>query len=108
VVAGLAGSISKVKAQRIAAILAGHPTGSTLTAANAVTSISDISALVIGADVGDDQVFTFAEGGTVVAGFQLSDNVADTDDTALDGFVLVKTGGFTPPAGVVPLKLIEV
>ena len=101
------GSILGVSATRIAAILAGAPGASALTADNAVKKITLGSGVTtIGADTGS-------------AGFSFTDNVSGPNpsngtfllgdgDTAIDGLVIVKTGGFTPPAGVTPLKLITV
>jgi hypothetical protein len=77
------GSISQVSATRIAAIFAGRPAPNNITAANAVQSLTLISAQVIGADVNHNELFDFTDAGP--AGFNLGDG-----DTAIDGFVLVK------------------
>lgn len=104
----LNGSISGIDAGRIAAILAGRPASDAITADNAVTKISGLkNVTAIGADVNTNTMFTFTDNATGPHPnnglFLLGDG-----DTAIDGLVVVKTGGFTPPAGVTPLKLITV
>jgi hypothetical protein len=107
----LAGSVSDITANRIAAIVAGSPRADQpLTAANAVASISNVSAKVLGADTGlrgehreiinqrrsfdfnggDDELFTLGQ------------------DTPVDGLVIVRAGGLLTPLPVAPLKLIVV
>src|SRR4030095_15046858 len=84
------GSIPNLSAGRIAAILAGqHVSAGNLTESNAVKNITGLSASFIGADVDLDRQLDFNEGVTVVAGFQLNDDAADTDDSAIDGVVIV-------------------
>jgi hypothetical protein len=101
------GSIANVSATRIATILAGRPDADAIDYANAVTSITNVHANVIGADVKHNGVFDFIEGGAT-AGYQPDDAHNATDgDTAIDGFVLVKAAG-TPVFNVTPLKLITV
>lgn len=100
------GSILGVNALRIAAILAGTPSANNLTTDNAVKKISGLTgATAIGADLAPPG-FGFmdnAAGPNPANGvFQLGDG-----DTAIDGLVIVKTGGFTGPHPA-PLKLIEV
>ena len=63
---------------------------------NAVKSITGPTAASIGGDMHGNRYFDFTEGATVVAGFQFHDDAGDTDDVPIDGFVLVKAGGFTP------------
>lgn len=95
------GSIENVSARRIAAIIAGKDDGTSLSAANAVTAISGITTSIIGADVNNDRLFTFTDNGGT-ADFDLG-----TTDAAIDGLVIVKTGGFTGTFPT-PLKLISV
>jgi hypothetical protein len=86
--AGLNGEISGVAATRIATIIAADGgTSADLSAANAVRSLSNILAKVIGADLDGDSVFDFTDvdGG----GFSL----AGTDEV-IDGLVLALTAGY--------------
>src|SRR5262249_3742921 len=98
--AALNGSISQVTATRIAAIFAGRPATNNITAANAVQSLTGISAQVIGADADHDEVFDFTDAG--VAGFNLGDG-----DLAIDGFVLVQHASDLAALLVAPLEGIS-
>ena len=105
---GKNGSILNVNADRIAAMIAGRPAANALIAGspmnppgNAVTKISGIVANVIGADLDHDRAFDFIDAGPV--GFHLGDG-----DTALDGLVIVKTGGGGAALAGRSLKIIEV
>ena len=107
-VPGKNGSILNVNADRIAAMIAGRSAADALTAglpmnppSNAVTKISGIVANVIGADFDNDRAFDFIDAGPI--GYHLSDG-----DTALDGLVIVKTGGGGAALAAKSLKLIEV
>ncbi|MGB8166934.1 MAG: hypothetical protein WCF18_05545, partial [Chthoniobacteraceae bacterium] len=98
-----AGNVTDIKAARIASILAAgfRQAPNQLTNANAANSIARITATAIGSDLGAVG-FDFTNAGA--AGFHLGDG-----DTALDGLVIVKAGGFdsaTIPA--IPLLKIEV
>lgn len=77
------GSVSKINATRIAAIAAGTPAANALTAANAVHSLTEITAFIVGADVAADGDFDFTNAG--IAGFALGQG-----DTALDGLVIAR------------------
>jgi hypothetical protein len=101
------GSIANITADRIAAMLAGSPAANAVGYGNAVQKISGITASVIGADVNGDGIFSFTEGG--VDGTYQPDGAhhATDGDTALDGFVLVRSGGLGK-LPVAPLKLIEI
>ncbi len=96
----LSGSVTRISAMRIAAILAGDANASSLTKANAASSISKITATKIGAEPVLTPGFDFVDADGDMT-FQLGD-----DDTALDGLVIVLAGKATLP--VTPLKLIEV
>lgn len=98
--AALNGSISQVTATRIAAIYAGRPAANNITAANAVQSLTQISAQVIGADVNHNELFDFTDAGA--SGFNFGDG-----DTAIDGFVLVKHASDLAALPVLPLKRIS-
>jgi hypothetical protein len=83
----------------ISPIISVKAAANSLTAANAVYSISGITAYSVGADVNGDGVFTFTNL-TGTAAFELG-------DTPTDGLVLVRAGGM----GVLPvptLKLVQV
>jgi hypothetical protein len=106
-----AGSVADISANRIAAIVAGSPSADQpLTATNAVASISNISAKVLGADTGlrgehkeivnRRHSFDFKGGGDDV--FTLG------QDTPVDGLVVVRAGGVLTPLPVAPLKLVVV
>ncbi len=105
----LAGSISHVAAERIAAIVAGQSL-LYLTADNAVESISNVSASVIGADTGiqgprrtpapGGRTFDFK--GTGAGPFSLG------ADFPIDGLVVVKADGLLTPLPVSPLALVLV
>lgn len=108
------GSIAKVSAAKIAAILAGRPDASQLTEANAVTKISAITATAIGAET------NLAGSHSEAGGFTFNDNIVagpnpgngtflpGDGDTAIDGLVIVKLGGGGASLPVAPLKLIQV
>ena len=101
---GAAGSIVNVTATRIAAILAvnKNTVADDLTAANAVTQINNVHASVFGADNVNSGIFDFVDNvGTV--GFLLGDG-----DTAIDGLIIVKSGGLITTLAPTPLKLIIV
>jgi hypothetical protein len=101
------GSIVKVTADRIAAMLAGSPDANAVGYGNAVQSIAKITASVIGADVNGNGIFDFTEGGGDGT-YQPDDSHHPVDgDTALDGFVLVRAGGLGK-LPIAPLELIEV
>ena len=101
------GSISNVSAHRIAAIVAGSEDAQSLVPGDAVLSITKIKATVIGADPNGDGMWNYIEGASNTPGFQFHNDGTDTDDSLIDGLVLVKTGGFASPP-VTPLHLIEV
>lgn len=94
------GTVATVSATRIASIIAGAPANNAITATNAVPKITGITTAVLGADINGDGVFTFTNAGA--AGFTPGDG-----DTAIDGLVLVKTGGFTITT-VQPLIVVTV
>ncbi len=96
----LNGSVSSIRAGRIAAILAGLPAADALTGANAAVRISAITAATIGT------AFTFTDN---TAGPNPSNGqfLLGDGDTALGGLVIVKAGGFIH-ATVPGLKLVEV
>ena len=101
---GAAGGIVNVTATRIAAILAvnQNTTASSLTTANAVTQINNVHATVFGADNVNAGIYDFVDNvGTI--GFVLGDG-----DTAIDGLIIVKSGGLITPITPAPLKLIIV
>ena len=98
-----AGSVTDITAARISSILAAsfRQEADTLTTANAATAIARITATAIGSDRAPAG-FDFINAGA--AGFNLGDG-----DTALDGLVIVKAGGFdTATIPAVPLLKIEV
>jgi hypothetical protein len=109
------GSVSKVTAARIAAIVAGAPATGVLGYQNAVTSISQVHASVIGADLG-------ITGDYHVGRFDFNNPRAGNDglfepnaahnpvdgDIAIDGLVLVKAAGLLTPLPVNPLLLVTV
>ena len=102
------GSVTGVTADRIAAIVAGAANANALTTDNAVSKITGIKALVIGADLNGNGSFNFTDnpGGPHPANglFLLGDG-----DTALDGLVIVKTGGAANLTGLTgPTFIIEV
>ncbi len=97
---GKAGSVLKISADRIAAILAGTPAPDAITVENAVERIAGIRASVIGADVNRNSVFDFIDGNGE-ADFQIG-----TSDIPTDGLVIVKPGRYALP--VEPLKQIVV
>src|SRR5207302_4739715 len=124
------GGIMTVTAGRIAAMIAGKPTNDSITTANAVSKISAIHADVIGADTGlvaSPRAFETTAG---VGSFDWTENNTpgnttfdlatvpglSTNDTPIDGFVLVQTAGITATSfkstdgltAVTPLKLIKV
>ena len=83
-----------MKADRIASIIAGRPSGLTVGDANDVISISGITTKVIGVDLNHDGVADDSTGAAWTVG----------DANALvDGVVIVKSGGFT---GTHPAPLI--
>ncbi len=95
------GSIANITAKRIPAIYAGEQIG-TINSNAFVTSISNITASVIGADLDGDDTFDFSDVGS--PGFGLS-----TGDTAIDGLVIVKTDGFDDDTvGATPLRVLSV
>jgi hypothetical protein len=111
------GSISGVKATRIALIIAGSAAPDALTADNAVKKITGLSGVTtLGSNV---TVPPLPIGATDDAnGFSFTDNVVGPNpangiyqlgdgDTALDGLIIVQ-GNFTAPAGATVLKLITV
>ncbi|MEA3209594.1 MAG: hypothetical protein QOE70_2651 [Chthoniobacter sp.] len=100
------GSVSGVTAERIAAIVAGAAKANALTTDNAVTKITGLNVLAVGADVN----------GT---GFSFTDNpnppnpsngvfLLGDGDTALDGLVIVKSGGGGAALPIAPSQLFEV
>lgn len=93
----LNGSISQVTATRIAAIYAGRPRPDSITAANAVRSLTMINAQVIGANANNNGIFDFTDAGN--PGFNLGDG-----DTAIDGFVLVNHASDLAGLPVSPLQ----
>lgn len=94
------GSIANITAKRIAAIYAGEQIG-TINSNAFVTSISNITASVIGADLDGDDTFDFSDVGS--PGFGLS-----TGDTAIDGLVIVKTDGFDDDTvSATPLRVLS-
>jgi hypothetical protein len=98
---GQAGSIDGVQARRIAAIFAGNDdtNANELTTANAVKSIKNITANVIGADRNGNGTFDFTGAG----GFGLGQG-----ETAIDGLVIVKSGGFDDATiNVDPLLVVQ-
>jgi hypothetical protein len=99
-VPGIAGSISNVSANRIAAILAVNDgtDAVNLNVNNAVTAISGLKTKVIGADIDGDGTFDFVDNG--VAGFALGGG-----DEAIDGLVIVKSAG-VPAGGLKPTPLM--
>ena len=95
------GSIANITAKRIPAIYAGEQIG-TINSNAFVTSISNITASVIGADLDGDDTFDFSDVGS--PGFGLS-----TGDTAIDGLVIVKTDGFDDDTvSATPLRVLGV
>jgi hypothetical protein len=101
---GVTGTINDVQATRIAAMFAGDSStsGTSLSAANAVSAIAEITADVIGADLNEDSIFDFTDSGG--DGFILG-----TPDMAIDGLVIALTAGYNAASvSVVPLKLILV
>jgi hypothetical protein len=110
---GTAGSIDTVSALRIAAIVAG--TGQSLGYDNAVTSISNVHAAVIGADTHikglfRQGAFDFNNPNSGTDGIFEPDAAHDPidGDVPLDGLVLVKAGGLLTPLPVKPLLLVQV
>jgi hypothetical protein len=90
------GSITTVTATKIAAIFAGaNGPFTSVSSFNAVKSITALTAAFIGADVDGDRQFDWTEN-AVFTGFQLNNNISDMNDVPLDGFVLVRIGGYTP------------
>jgi hypothetical protein len=83
---GRNGSVLNLRADRIATILAGRPAANAITAANAVTAISNVRAFVVGADVNGNELFDYVD--LPPPGFNLGDG-----DTAIDGLVVVRAGG---------------
>ncbi len=105
------GSITKVTAGRIAAMIAGTPASNAVDYANAVWKISGIIAGTIGADVNGDGKFDFIPGpNSINPGYDPSGDKHPADgDTAIDGMVLVRIGGVPPNAfSVNPLELLIV
>ena len=101
---GTAGGIDFVTARRISAIFARDINFATndLTVRNAVATIAHIVATQIGSDFDGDTIFDFTPAGA--AGFNLGDG-----DTAIDGLVIVKVGGFDAATiPTVPLFKVEV
>lgn len=98
----LNGSIVDVHATRIATILAGQVTSTTVTAANAPSLISNVTAHVIGADLNGNGVWDFVnDPNSPTLGFDLS-----SADQIIDGLVLGLKGRVN--LGVTPLALITV
>ena len=75
--------------------------------ANAVFSLTNISALVIGADVNGDGTFRFDNDVGSASDFDLGATAATSDDP-LDGLVIVRAGGGGAALPVRPLMLVEV
>jgi hypothetical protein len=99
------GAITKVSANRIAAIMAGLPAADAITVENAVRAIASISASVIGADLNgngrpdDDEG---AEWGAMLPG----SGVIDTD-ALVDGIALIlDTAG--PLSSILGSKFVKV
>jgi hypothetical protein len=102
---GASGSVSDIKASRIAAIYADNAATAAdhLTSANAVTAISKITARKIGADLDGDGAFDFIDSNANMS-FDLG-----TADQAIDGLVIVLQPGYdAATVSAVPLELLKV
>jgi hypothetical protein len=98
----LNGSVQDVHATRIATIIAGQVTGSTVTASNAPSLISGVTATVIGADLNGNGVWDYVNNpASPTAGFAFGNG-----EQVIDGFVLGVDGRVR--LGVTPLHLITV
>lgn len=111
------GTITGVAAERIAAILAGRPAAGALGYGNAVSTLQNIYANVIGADTkrkgsafevtASGLKFDFKKGTTDTIFSPDNLGTATDGDIPIDGFVLVKSAGLGF-LSVAPLKLIAI
>ena len=103
------GSITSVTATRIASILAGTPANNAINYDNGVYKITKLAVSVLGADVDGDTNFDWIDAPNGIPGSYQpdKDNRPVDGDTAIDGLVVVRKGGFPGPH-VDPHKFIEV
>lgn len=87
---GLNGGVSNITALRIASILAGQPSASAFTAANAVYFLTGVRTRLAGGDINGDGVFAFADNNGN-GSYNLGVN-----DTAIDGPIIARFAGFQP------------